>query len=254
MGYQMLSLLQKCEKDDVQFIIDTIDSYINFSDDAGLKEEFANWGSGKMPIAFAKKLETEIRYVGSNDIAYARRKLFGYEPAGVDVSEIIDDIAEAQKIKLKPIASVEGKVEELLKKMIQKKWSELTTEQQKELLKQFIKGKEFDGLWEKIKNNKDLIIPILIQVLGKELSIKIIQAMAVGILTQIIGKAAATALIATIAKRIPAQALGPIMWIGSTAWLAIDFTGPAMRKTLPIILMLGIVALKDGPEDESFFE
>lgn len=47
-----------------------------------------------------------------------------------------------------------------------------------------------------------------------------------------------------------AQFLGPIAWAASLGWLAIDLCGPAFRKTIPIMLTLGLVALRDGPAEE----
>jgi len=41
------------------------------------------------------------------------------------------------------------------------------------------------------------------------------------------------------------------MWVLSGTWLAIDLQGPAYRKTVPICLYLGVVAMRDGIEVET---
>ncbi|MDX7686134.1 hypothetical protein SJS35_21000, partial [Aeromonas caviae] len=61
---------------------------------------------------------------------------------------------------------------------------------------------------------------------------------------------AAKALVKEVSKRNPMlNALGPVMWVLSGVWLAYDLQGPAFRKTVPICLYLGVVALRDGSED-----
>ena len=58
-----------------------------------------------------------------------------------------------------------------------------------------------------------------------------------------------------LAARFPwwAEWLGPIVWGLSLGWLAIDLQGSANRKTIPVLLYLGIVGLRDGPEDGEAF-
>jgi uncharacterized protein YaaW (UPF0174 family) len=251
MAYQMTTLLQKCEKEDVQAIIEIIDSYINFTDDKGLKKAFSRWYSGKMPIELNQKLETEIRYLGSSDIAYARRKLWRYVPAGVDAAEILDDIAKSQKIKLSPISSLEAKIEELTTKICGKKFDSLSPEQQRELLRKFGAGEgEIDMFIRELKKNKELLVPLLVQAIGKQAAAELISGLALSLLSKLVGQKVAEKILTEIGKRIPAQMLGPIMWVASTSWLAITLSGPANRKTMPIMLMLGVIALRDGFEKE----
>jgi len=251
----MTELLQKCQKDDVRLIIDIINSYINFSDDKGLKNEFSQWEEEKMPIEFANKLETEIRYLGSSDIAYAYRKMAGKIPPGIDADEILRDIAKMQKITLKAVSSIEGKFEELVKRMVERSFMSLSPEQQRELLEKFVKDRnKIDDFFEAFKAHKNMLLPLLSKIIGEKFALELIKEIAVVIIAKCLGKEAAKKLLNLIAQRIPAQWLGPAIWIATTAWLAIDITGPAYRKLIPIMLTLGIVALRDGPEDDNFWK
>lgn len=93
-------------------------------------------------------------------------------------------------------------------------------------------------------------MPILLKVLGQKITLGIIETIIVSLITQIIGREAAKVLVKEIMKRNPwINALGPAVWVLSGAWLAFDLQGPAYRKTIPICLYLGIVALRDGKED-----
>jgi len=255
MSYQMTPLLQKCQRDDVKFIIETINSYINFSDDKGLKYVFSKWEEEKMPIEFANKLETEIRYLGSSEIAYAYRKMAGRVPAGVDVDEILRDIAKMQKITLKAVSSFEGKLEELVKRMVERGFMSFSPEQQRELLEKFVKDRnKIDDFFKALKAHKNMLLPLLSKIIGEEVVLELIKNLTILIIAKFVGREAAKKLLEMIAKRIPAQWLGPAMWVATTAWLAIDITGPAYRKLIPIMLTLGVVALRDGPEDENFWK
>lgn len=94
-------------------------------------------------------------------------------------------------------------------------------------------------------------MPIIFKVLGPKVATSIIEVVIISLIAQIIGREAAKVLVKELVKRNPwINVLGPIMWALSGAWLAFDLQGPAFRKTVPICLYLGIVALRDGAEDE----
>jgi uncharacterized protein YaaW (UPF0174 family) len=66
-----------------------------------------------------------------------------------------------------------------------------------------------------------------------------------------IGKEAAKHLLAELVKRNPwlttlGPFVGPLLSGGAVAWLAYDIQSPAFRKTEPICMYLGLVALRDG--------
>ena len=255
MAYEMTELLQKCERCDIEFIVETLDSYVNLTDDAGMKQMLKTWISGPVPVTFARKLEEEIRYVGSSDIAYFARKVTGGE-AGVSVNEIIDDIASMSKVKLKTVCSIEGKLEHLAKAIAEKKFFELPPEKQAELLRQNKKITERDiqSILD-AKTNTSLLFPLLIKLLGPEMTISLLKGLLVTILSQFVTKEVAKQLITQLFTKIPwfGQILGPIAWATSAGLLAVNVTGEAYRKTVPIMFMLALVSLRDGPEEGDAF-
>lgn len=255
MGYQITEILQKCEKMDADFIVSTIDSYINFSDDKGLRECLHYWNEGEMPLQLAEKLETEIRYVASSDIAYAYRKARGVTPAGVDIDEIINDISKVLKVKIK-IGSIEARLETLVRSSFEKRVSEMSQEEQREMLRKFnMDDNAIREVQKTIKENPVIILPILVQVVGPKIALEIVQVVTISIIAQFIGRKAAEEMLKQIMIRFPwlAQFLGPIVWAASLGWLAVDLCGPAFRKVIPIMLTLGLVALRDGPVDGNEF-
>ncbi|MDL2267821.1 hypothetical protein LJC46_07545 [Desulfovibrio sp. OttesenSCG-928-G15] len=255
MGYQMQEILKKCTKDDVQFIIETIDSYINFSDDSGLKTAFACWETNSaMPDALAKKLETEIRYIASNDVAYFLRKTRGLEPAGIEVDEIINDITQILKIKVKPVGSTEGKLESLVKSVVEKKILTMTPEEQIRVLQDAkIEEAKIQEIMNGLKDNTKRVFAVFAQALGKTGAFDMIATIAGGVMATFIGKEAASKILLIVASRTTLIPLGAILGVASLGWVGLELCGAASRKTIPIMLSLGLVALRDGPEKEVDF-
>ena len=257
MAYEMTHILQRCEKVDVEFIISIIDSYVNFTNDKELKIRLSAWnGKDVMPLAFAKCLEREIRYLGSSDIAYASRKLRGFDPAGVSADEIIEDICKALKISYKKVGSLENKLESLAKGVVDKAFFSKSPQEQIEIIKkcQLTEVQE-KQLEEYIKTGKKIGLSILTTLIGKSSTMAIMNGIIYSILVAFIGKQAAEQLAKLIATKIPwlAAFCGPIAMVALSGWAIVDMCRPAMRKTIPIFLTLSLVSLRNGPEDSNFW-
>ncbi len=260
MPYQITLLLKKCDTTDFSFLISQIDSYVNFSSDSELQELLATYrknSTNASKTLLAEAVEREIRYIGSSDIAYMFRKLNKDEvPAGVSIDEIIDDVSNKLKVKQKLLGTPEAKVERLVKWVVEKTFFALQPEQQRELFEKAGVGRnQQDEFFEKIKNNKAHFLPLLFSLLGPEITATIVQGLAIAAMATFIGRKAAEEVFKNLATRFPwwAEWLGPIVWGLSLGWLAIDLQGAASRKTIPILLYLGIVGLRDGPEDGDAF-
>lgn len=260
MPYEITPLLLKCDDADFYLLLTQIDSNINFTSDAelkGLLSKYKEYPSIGIKTRIAYAIEREMRYLGSSDVAYAYRKLFGNEdPAGVSIHEIIDDASATLKIKQKRLGTPEAKLERLVKWAAERTFFSLTFEQQRELFEKAGLGKEQqNGFFEKIKENKAHFLPGLLSLLGPEITLAIVQSLGTAALATLIGRKAAEELIKHLLTKFPwwAEWLGPIVWGLSLSWLAFDMQGAAMRKTVPILLYLGIVGLRDGPEDGDAF-
>lgn len=260
MPYEITPLLLKCDAEDYHTLISQINSHVNFSSDSELKKLLAaykNSTTSSSKAVLAKAIEREIRYVGSADVAYAFRKLKGdNEPAGVSINEIIDDVSKKLKVKQKLLGTPEAKVERLVKWTVEKTFFALKPEQQRELFEKAGVGKgQQDEFFEKIKKNKAHFLPLLLSLLGPEITATIVQGLAITAMAAFMGRKAAEELFKNLAARFPwwAEWLGPIVWGLSLGWLAIDLQGAANRKTIPVLLYLGIVGLRDGPEDGEAF-
>ena len=250
MPYELTALLNRCTREDAEFLLSVIDSSLNFTDDKGLAELFKNWKSGQeMPLELNHKIETEIRYLGSNDFAYMRRKLAGSVPAGVSVEEIIDDICKLMKIEIPLAHTLEGRLEIFAGNVVDDQFRKSSPQRQRALIEK-MGFDEFrrQEIFEKLKKNQDKLLPVLLPMLSGPLGPQVLQGLIISILSQFVGREAAKKLLVQVAQKIPVvgAALGPLLLAGGAGWLIVDLAGPASRKTIPLILYLGILALRDG--------
>lgn len=262
MAYEMSSLLMKCDTEDFSFLIQQIDSYVSLTDDKFLREQLARFRevpSTANKVALVELLEREIRYLGSSEIGYAYRKMRSDDPvAGVSIHEMANDACKLLKIQRKPLGSVEAKLEQLAKKVAHQTFFAMAGEQQRALFRDAgVSDAHSTEMLHKLKTNKPLLMPLLLQILGREGTMLLLEGLVIGALSVLLGKEAAKVLVKSALARVPwlAEFLGPIVWTLSLAWWAYDLQGPANRKVIPILVYLGVVGLRDGPEEgEAFFE
>lgn len=248
----MKAVIEKCTKEDFNYLSEVLDSYLSFTNDARRKELLvASDYSAHSRAELVALMDSQIKYYGSSDIAYLKRALFGSD-GGVEAKEIVEDVCSKLKVSIKLGGSTESRLERLVNSVVEK---ELLSKTPEELSKAF-KGMGVGDVDRELilehlkKNGKVAVLPILVQILGPKVTLGIIETIIVSIIAQIIGREAAKQLVKELMKRNPwINALGPVLWVLSGVWLAFDLQGPAYRKTVPLCLYLGIVALRDGEED-----
>lgn len=248
----MEAILNKCERDDFNYLSKVLDSYLSFTNDKRRKELLSKSDDCvQSKSELISLMDEQIKYYGSSDIAYLKRALFN-STSGVESNEIIEDVCNKLKIKIKKGGSTESRLERLVNSVVEK---ELLDKSPEELSKAFdgigVGHADKEQILEHIKSNgKIAILPILVEILGPKITLGIIETIIISLIAQIVGREAAKQLVKELMKRNPwINALGPVLWALSGAWLAFDLQGPAYRKTVPIALYLGIVALRDGEED-----
>lgn len=247
----MKTVLEKCTVEDFNYISATLDSYVSFTNDKRRKDLLSEYQNS--PALYAELIsliDTQIKYFGSSDLAYLKRHLIKGE-GSIPSTEIIDDVCKKLKVNIKVGGSIESKLEKLVLSVVEK---ELLSKTPEELSKSFKEMGVGDIDREEIishikKNGKVAILPIVFQILGPKIALGIVETIIVSLIAQMIGREAAKQLVKELLKRNPwINSLGPILWAISGAWVAYDLQGPAYRKTVPICLYLGIVALRDGEE------
>lgn len=251
----MKDVLAKCQQADFEYLSSVLDSYVSFTDDSGRKDllrKCENSSAAKSDLVAL--IDKQVRYYGSSDIAYAIRSAFSND-GGVSALELIEDICGKLKVSVKHGGSVESRLERLVSAIVEKELLSKSPSELSEAFKKIGVGDADSKLINEhlIKNGKVAVLPIIVEVLGPKVALGIIETIIISLIAQIIGREAAKVLVKEVMKRNPwLNALGPVMWALSGAWLAFDLQGPAFRKTVPICLYLGVVALRDGAEDDRF--
>lgn len=97
-------------------------------------------------------------------------------------------------------------------------------------------------------------LPMLIEAFNIVIVQGLIKSIIFGTIAKIIGQQLANRLFAFLVGRLPwwVNWIGPAAWTLSIGWTTIDLQGPAKRKTIPIVLYLGLCSMRpDRTENES---
>jgi uncharacterized protein YaaW (UPF0174 family) len=87
---------------------------------------------------------------------------------------------------------------------------------------------------------------MLIQAFNTIIVEGLIKRIIFGTIARIIGQQLAQRLFSFVAGRFPwwLAWIGPAAWSLSIGWTAFDLQGPALRKTMPIVLYLGLCSMR----------
>ncbi len=233
---------------DYTFLVGLVESSVNFTDDRMLRRLLAEVEAHDTPQARAalnRRLEREIRYLGSSEILYLTRYLSGQEP-GVSFGTVVRDVAKALKVDPPKPGTSREQVEAVVAQYVTRQFAELTPEEQQRMLEEL--GVEREKAAAFLKRSAGVFaLPMLIQAFNTIIVEGLIKRIIFGTIAKIIGSQLAQSLFRFIAGRFPwwVAWIGPAAWTLSIGWTALDLQGPALRKTIPIVLYLGLCSLRD---------
>lgn len=248
----MNTLLTRLEAPDYTFLVGLIASPLNFTDDRALADRLARFDAEPSEVhraALVRDLEAAIRYLGSSDVLFFFRRIQGQEP-GVPFQEIVRDVAKALKLPGVPAGTLSEQLEYVVEAYVTQSFSQLSPEEQQELLVSL--GVEQDRAASFIKKSAGVFaLPLMIQAFGTLVVDGLIKNVIFGAIGAVIGRQLAMRLFDLLARQFPwwVAWIGPAAWTLSLGWTALDVLGPAMRKTIPIVLYLGLCQLR--PSDAS---
>ncbi len=258
----MQEVLAPLQIPDYHFLIGIIESPFNLTDDRKLKslletlekesgsDEADKESTQKHRDALNQKLEKEIRYLGSSDVAYFVRQ-WTTGDAGVSFQEIIRDVAKTLKVKAPQMGTEREMLEALVTEYATKQFADLPDEEKQRMLESL--GVEQERASRFIKKSAGVFaLPMLIEAFGSLVVNGLIKNIIFGLIGKIIGHQLAMRLFNFILGRFPwwVAWIGPVAWTVSLGWTAFDIQGPAYRKTVPVILYLGLCSMRgeDIPE------
>ncbi len=233
---------------DYHFLVGLIESNVNFTDDRKLRrlvaEVEAN-DTAETRVALNRQLEREIRYLGSSELLYLTRYLSGQEP-GVSFQTVVRDVAKALKVNPPKPGTSREQVEAVVAQYVSSQFAALSPEEQQRMLEEL--GVEREKAAAFLKRSAGVFaLPVLIQTFNTIIVEGLIKRIVFGTIAKIIGSQLAQSLFRFIAGRFPwwVSWIGPAAWTVSIGWTAIDLQGPAMRKTIPVVLYLGVCSLRE---------
>ncbi len=241
----MQEILQSLTAADYQFLIGVIDGPLASA--KRLRVELAALeqpSSGRESGVLCQSLEHEIRYLGSSDIAYGFRKAWGQTP-GVPFAAIITDTAKVLKVPLLRLGTEREMLCALVEDYATREFSRRSPEEQQQLLESL--GIERARAAAFLKKSAGVFaLPVLIQAFGTLVVDGLIKTLLFGVIARLIGKQLSARLFSLLFARIPWWVgwISPATWAVAIGWTALDVQGPARRKTVPIVLYLGLCCLR----------
>ena len=250
----MQDVLQPLTLADYTFLAGLVESPFNLTDDAALHHDLAALEVAPEDVAardaLNRRLEREIRYLGSADLAYLFRSLTGQSP-GVPFEEIIRDVAKALKVTLPAeLSTNREKLKHLVETYATQAFGRLSPEQQQEMLTNL--GVEQDKAAAFIAKSAGVFaVPALVEAFNVFVVQGLIKNVVFGTIAKVLGRTLTRHLYGLLASRFPwwVSWIGPAAWSFSIGWAVLDLQGPATRKTVPVVLYLGLCSLRppSGP-------
>ncbi len=243
----MQDVLSYLNPPDYHFLIGVIESPISLTNDARLKEllqAYEGDESAENKAALDKQLEKEIRFLGSSDVMYTFRMVRGADP-GAPFAQVIRDAAKTLKINI-PLGTEREMMEALVKNYTTREFEKLSDEEKQKMLEELGVDRELAARFIK-KSAGVFALPLMIEAFGSLVVNGLIKNVIFGLIGKIIGRQLAMRLFQFIMGRFPwwVHWIGPAAWTFSIGWTAFDLQGPALRKTVPVVLYLGLCSLRD---------
>ncbi len=243
----MQEVFEPLEIADYHFLIGIIESPFNLTDDPKLKSLLAAYEADETPEnrdALNRQLERSIRYLGSSDVAYFLRRWTTSEP-GVPFHEMMRDVAGALKVAKPQVGTQREMLEQIVTRYATKQFANLPDEEKQKMLESL--GVEQERAAAFIKKSAGVFaLPMLVEAFGSLVVNGLIKNIIFGLIGKIIGHQLAMRLFNFIVGRFPwwVSWIGPVAWTVSIGWTAFDIQGPAYRKTIPIVLYLGLCSMR----------
>jgi len=247
----MYDLLYELSPEDYTYLIEIIQG--PFDQCSNLKQHLKNVAVPEQHTALCDGLERKIRSLGSSHIAYHVRKLSGAEPA-VNFRYMIRDTARFLKVPLADRGSERELLINLAQQYTVNVFSDLTPDEQQQILESLgIKRKRAIAFLK--KTGGIFAVPVLLQAFGTIVVQGLIKTVLFGWTARLIGAKLATMFFTFLFARIPwwAHTIIPGAWAISIGLTTLQLQGPARRKTVPILLYLGLSCMRlDAEKNESY--
>ena len=244
----MNEILNTLQVADYDFVAALMKNWVNFTDDAEIDRRIRSFeasGSAEDRASLDEKIEREIRYLGSSDVAYFVRYATGREP-GVSFREVLRDVAHTLKVRPDRLGTDREVLVDLVQQYATRQFADLSPDEQQRMLEDLGVEKEKAAAFV-VRSAGVFALPVMIEAFSAVVVEGLIKRVILATIAKFLGEQAAKKIFLWIAGRFPwwLRWVGPAAWTASISWTAIDLQGPAMRKTVPVALYLGLCCLRD---------
>ncbi len=249
----MEDLLQILEPADFAYLAGIIRSDFNATADgelARLTAAYEEDPTAEICDELCSRFEREIRYLGSSEVAYGFRAITGQDP-GVSFQETVRDVAMSLKVGKPPLGTDREQVEWVVAEYATNQFTDLSQEEQQKMLEDL--GVESEKAEAFLKKSAGVFaLPMLVEAFNYVIVQGLIKTIIFGTIARIIGQQLAGRLLTFLIGRLPwwVSWIGPAAWTFSIGWATLDLQGPAKRKTIPVILYLGICSMRERARAE----
>ncbi|GGE43285.1 hypothetical protein GCM10007421_16860 [Halopseudomonas oceani] len=179
----------------------------------------------------AEKIASYLCRMGSNDFATVFRG-----GQGVGYSEIVFDVGRKLKVKVNESNSIEENEKAIIEKLFADALDQMSEDEKRELMGSI----GITKMDVPFGSAGTILVQQLARHYGGFAVYKSSLILANMVSRAVLGRGLTFAANAAISRTI-GMAIGPIGWIVTGAWLAIDLAGPAYRKTVPAVLHVAML-------------
>lgn len=181
----------------------------------------------------AEKIAYYLRKMGSNDIASLFRS-----GEGVEYEEIVCDVGEKLKVRgVNKNMSVEINEEFIIQHLFSDALKKMSDEERSALMRSMNLSEKDQGA---ILAGTLMASQVMLNQFGGFAVYRMSVILANMLARSLMGNGLNFAANAALVRGVSAF-LGPIGWIASGAWLAVEIAGPAFRKTVPAIVHIAML-------------
>lgn len=181
----------------------------------------------------AESIARYLRRMGSNDIATV------FRGEGINYDEVVFEAGNKLKAKgLSKSATIQFNEARIVEKVFADTLEHLSEEERIILFRSI----NLDVKDLPLGASAAVLMPILLKQFGGFATYRFALIAANFVAKSLLGRGLSLATNAAITRVIGGM-LGPVGWIASGAWLAVDLAGPAFRKTVPSVLYVAALRL-----------
>lgn len=184
----------------------------------------------KKPTNYVDLVADELRLFGGNSFANIARG------EGIPYKEVVCDVAKILKVSYNKDSDVERIETLIIQKVFEESLEKMSDEEKEETLKEL-------GVTNIPVGATTTMLMQLIVKAGGFTSYKIAVIVANAIAKFILGRGLSFAANRTLTKIISIFA-GPIGWIITSVWMAIDIAGPSYKTTIPCVIHVAMLRQK----------